>query len=119
MNQTDKTSIVIIGVGVVGTALKTVFVEKKLNVKTYDKFKQDEGTLEEVLTSDILFLALPTPYDDDTKEYNKNAIYEICTYLKDHTYSNTVVLKSTVEPGTTRLLQKKYGLNIVHNPQLL
>jgi UDPglucose 6-dehydrogenase len=58
-------------------------------------------------------------YSDESKEYNKSSLYEVCEYLSKSNYTGIVVIKSTIEPGTCRCLQKKYSLNILHNPEFL
>lgn len=109
--------IAIIGVGVVGSALKTYFTSKGLRVYTYDKFKE-EGSLVSCLSANIIFLCLPTYFGVD--EYDKKDIYITCESLVNASYQGLVVLKSTVEPGTTKELEQQFpGLKIVHNPEFL
>tara|TARA_Y100000780_G_scaffold179369_1_gene164832 strand:- start:142593 stop:143411 length:819 start_codon:yes stop_codon:yes gene_type:complete len=116
----------IIGLGFVGGAMFRSFNEKKTKIEDstefigYDKFKNGGiGTLEDLLDSSILFLALPTPYSDKLNEYDKSAIYNICKKLNKKNYKGIVVLKSTVEPNTTEKLSKDYNLQIIHNPEFL
>jgi UDPglucose 6-dehydrogenase len=110
----------IIGLGFVGTAIYKSFELKKIELRGYDKFKEGGiGTFEECLDTEILFLALPTLYEDNLGEYNKSAIHETCQLLHDNKYDGVVVIKSTVEPGTTDSLSDKYNLNFVHNPEFL
>ena len=110
----------IIGIGCVGSALQKDFVDKNLNIFTYDKYKNNGvNTIDDVLYCDIIFLCLPTPYDPRLKSYNKSAIIETCTKLKLLSYNGLVVLKSTVEPETTDGLYKNFGLDIIHNPEFL
>lgn len=109
----------LVGLGIVGTAMKQSFVEKKINLYTYDKYKYI-GKIKDLLECNIIFLALPTPYDIIKKEYNKSAIYEICEYFNKTEKIFTIVLKSTIEPGTSDELAKKYkNLHFVHNPEFL
>jgi UDPglucose 6-dehydrogenase len=113
----DLSSIGIIGIGVVGSAIKTFYKNKAVRVYTYDKFK-DEGSVEECTRANIIFLCLPTLFDGN--EFDKEAIYAACQNLLEAEYRGIVVLKSTVEPGTTCSLESKYpGLRIVHNPEFL
>jgi len=112
----------IIGIGFVGTAMMKSFNLKGIksdDLCCYDKYKPEYQNFESLLKTDIIFLSLPTNYDNNTKEYDKSAIHETCQLLKDNNYSGLVVLKSTVEPGTTKELCNKYGLDIVHNPEFL
>jgi nucleotide sugar dehydrogenase len=110
----------IIGIGFVGTALKTSFLKKNIHIATYDKYKQNEGAFDKCLTADIIFLCLPTPFCDERKEYNKDAIYEIMRLLDTHNYKGVIAIKSTIEPLICATLSKQYpSCNIVHNPEFL
>ena len=108
----------IIGLGVVGSGILSSFQLKNLYVHSYDKYKLI-GDFESILFTDIVFLCLPTLFDEEKKEYNKSAIYEICDELEKNNYEGIVVLKSTVEPGTTDKIAEKYNLKFVFNPEFL
>ena len=111
-------SIGIIGIGCVGNAIYQNFLDKGINVIAYDKYKKI-GILEDLIKTDILFLCLPTLYNEELNEYDKTAIVEICEYLLMNKYQGLVVIKSTVEPGVTQELSVKYNLNLFHNPEFL
>ena len=112
--------IAIIGLGFVGGSMLKSFEIKGANVVGYDKYKNGGiGTFEECLKSEIVFLALPTPFSYEVNKYDKTAIETICKQLNDNEYRGIVVLKSTVEPETTNELSKKYNLKIIHNPEFL
>ena len=110
----------IIGVGVVGNAMLLSFQEKGFilnkDLYIYDKFK-NLGTLDKCLNVDIIFLALPTPFN--INKYDISSIEEICAYISDNNYNNIVVIKSTVEPFIIENLINKYKLKILHNPEFL
>ena len=53
----------IIGTGFVGSIMKKSFELKGLKVKTYDKYKKCD-TLQECLNSEIIFIAVPTQYNE-------------------------------------------------------
>lgn len=112
----------ILGLGFVGSAVTKSF--KLNNVEPlygYDKFKDGGiGSFEECLQAPIIFLCLPTPYDDAMKSYDKSAIEETLGNLNAKRYGGIVVLKSTVEPGTTEKYSEQYPeLSICHNPEFL
>ena len=112
----------IIGLGFVGGAMFESFKNKNvLNLVGYDKYKDGGiGTFKSILDTDILFMALPTPYNSNTFEYDKSPIYETCEKLVDNKYRGIVVSKSTVEPGTIDYLSKEYPeLCLVNNPEFL
>lgn len=117
----------IIGLGFVGCAMYKSFQLKndELNepyeIYGYDKYKNGGiGSLESCLNSEIIFLALPTEYNESTKEYDKTPIYSVLDELESNKYNKCIIVKSTVEPTTTDLLQEKYpDMNFIHNPEFL
>lgn len=114
----------IIGLGFVGTAMFESFQQKGIDVIGYDKYKNGGiGTLSETISSDIMFLCLPTQYSNETNEYDKSAIIEVLQELITNKYKGLVVLKSTIEPETTQILydmfKDRYHLNLLHNPEFL
>lgn len=110
----------VIGIGFVGDALKYSFTRKQISLKLYDKYKNGGiGKLEDVLDTKIVFLCLPTPYCKEKQTYLMDSIIEVCQFLSEHQYQGVVVIKSTVTPGTCEMLEKKYNLPIVHNPEFL
>lgn len=115
----NKYKVSIVGLGFVGTAMKDSFLKKGILVKGYDKFK-DSDTFEECLDSQIIFLALPTQFNELVAQYDKSCIHETCILLVKNNYQGLVVIKSTVEPKTTNNLSIKYpNLKFIHNPEFL
>ena len=113
-------NISIIGLGFVGSAMKKSFEMKDVNVFGYDKYKDCNHTFEDCLETEIMFLCLPTKFNEDTCEYDKEPIHEVCARLNKSGYDGLVVIKSTVEPGTTNMLTEQYtNLTFVHNPEFL
>lgn len=109
----------VVGLGFVGGSMKKSFELKGCNVKAYDKYKESD-TLEDCIRSEIMFLALPTLFDETTNEYDKSCIVEVCEELVKNNYDGIVVIKSTVEPNTTRYLSNLFpSLKLVHNPEFL
>jgi UDPglucose 6-dehydrogenase len=114
-------NIAIIGLGFVGNAIYETLKLKKIdNIVVYDKFKNGGiGNINECLNSDIMFLCLPTLYNIKLKKYDLVPIEDTLNYLKENNYKGLAVIKSTVTPGTTNELSKKYNLNLCHNPEFL
>jgi nucleotide sugar dehydrogenase len=110
----------VVGVGVVGSALVNSLTLKGLHPVSFDKFKDKaESSLESCMESDIMFLCLPTVIKEGPG-YDKTAIYETCLFLNNRKYQGIIVLKSTVEPGTTVELERIFkSLKFVHNPEFL
>ena len=106
-----------IGNGFVGNALHKSFKEKGIDTIIYDKF-QKIGKIEDTLDADIIFLCLPTPYVEGFG-FGLGAIQENLKFLAKLNFKGICVIKSTVEPGTTRCLEGQYDLRICHNPEFL
>jgi UDPglucose 6-dehydrogenase len=109
----------IIGQGFVGNAIYQKF-KQYYNILTYDldltKCNSDEQS---VMTQDTVFVCLPTPMDDAGR---CNTSLVETTIEKIHSYgkTKTVVIKSTVSPGTTQRLNERFdGLDVVFNPEFL
>ena len=108
----------IIGNGFVGEALAFVF-SPSCKVKIYDIVKsRSVNSLENTLNSDFVFICLPTPMNEDGSQdlsyindfFNTNSIVERPIYI----------IKSTVLPGVTRNLSKKFSnWKIVFSPEFL
>ena len=122
-------SIGIVGNGFVGSAVRYGFstnVGCDAEVRVYDKNpNKSTHTLEEVIIeSDIIFLSVPTPSNQDGT-MNVDIVDSVLNDID--TMNSTMVdevgiilLRSTVTPGTTSNLQKKYpNLRIVFNPEFL
>lgn len=116
----------IIGLGFVGGSMYKSFNDKGLepgrNLFGYDKYCPSRGTgrFEDVFKCDIVFSALPTQYNIDDGKYEKDSTYETCDRLVEGGFKGVFVIKSTVEPGTTSELSKRYpSMHFIHNPEFL
>lgn len=107
----------IIGVGVVGGAIKRAFAHHYI-VSAYDKFKPELGTFEGVLDSDVIFVSVPSPTAKDWGQVLE-PLNETCEKLAQAQYEGVVVVKCTVLPGTTHRMSKQYNLRMVHSPEFL
>lgn len=107
----------IVGKGIVGGALHSSFKLRGIDIVVYDKYK-NIGSMPDLLDTSIIFLCLPTPYVENIG-FDKHSLYECCKFLTEHSYKGLVVIKSTVEPGTTNALADKYNLKIIHNPEFM
>ena len=107
----------IIGLGFVGGAMLKSFELKGIKCVGYDKYKKI-GKIEDVFDSKIIFLCLPTLFDEEKCKYDKDEIIKTLDVLQD--CKSLIVIKSTIEPETTSILSKKYpSLKILHNPEFL
>ena len=112
----------IVGQGYVGTAIK-VGLEPYYELETYDKYNESKTTCDLkqlVWGCEVIFVCVPTPMNEDGSCHTdivESVIKEIDTYANG---LQIVVIKSTVPPGTTDRLDKKYdGVNVIFNPEFL
>jgi len=109
----------IIGLGFVGNAIQQSFNIFNINTITYDKYK-NIGNFKQCLDTNLLFLALPTLFNESIQEFDKSEIIQTCTLLQNNNYKGLVIIKSTVEPETTKKLSNQFkNLKILHNPEFL
>lgn len=114
----------LIGVGNVGSAVKYGFEFKRgHNVFVHDK-KFENTTLENVYNnSEMIFLCVSTPQNSDgsCNVSNVGAICEeINTMAEKRGEVKDVVIKSTVEPGTTNKLAERFkSIRFAMNPEFL
>lgn len=113
----------IVGYGFLGSAITHGF-GLHADIKVHDKFK-DFDTLEDVVDhAEIIWICLPTPMNMQTGEMDLGIIEENVSKVHDMVDGEhprkTIVIKSTVVPGTTRHLASKYPkLDFVMNPEFL
>lgn len=115
----------IIGKGFVGSAVEYAFScnpKFQTSIKVYDKNPDlSTHTLDETINdSEIIFLSVPTPANDDGS-INIEIVENILSEISQCSHNDSIILlRSTVIPGTTNMLSKKFPkLKIVFNPEFL
>tara|TARA_Y100001963_G_scaffold4332_1_gene5678 strand:- start:2483 stop:3280 length:798 start_codon:yes stop_codon:yes gene_type:complete len=107
----------IIGLGVVGSAIRTGFEELG-----HDVFGHDikNGTkIEDVLNSDVCYVCVPTPPNEDGR-CDIRIVKEVTSNLSKLEYKGLLIIKSTVEPGSTDKLSDEFdNLQIGFVPEFL
>jgi|TARA_B100001971_G_scaffold197644_1_gene206555 UDPglucose 6-dehydrogenase len=127
----------IVGNGFVGASVAFGFSSQTgcdgAEVRIYDKdpTKSLCTLVETICESDFIFLSVPTPSNKDGSiniDIVDSALNDISEIVDENKQvfelslraKSVVLLRSTVTPGTTAKLQKKYkNLNIVFNPEFL
>ncbi len=102
----------IIGYGVVGQATEFAFQKLGHNVKIHDIRLNTK--IHNVLDSELCFLCLPTPSNEDGSCCTKiveGVIYD----LVNLDYKGIICIKSTIEPGLTQRLIEKYPNHLICN----
>ena len=103
----------IIGQGHVGVAFKKL-VDGTFDSITYDPKLDGECPVEEIAKADIAVICVPT--DQKQNGFCDTSIVEevVSKLTNPH-----ILIKSTIEPGTTDLLSKKYNLNLCFSPEYI
>lgn len=111
-----KQTVGIIGLGTVGLACKFGFEKLGHTVVHYDI--KDGSKLKDVLSTSIVFISVPTDQLEDGT-CDVSVVEDTIQRLRKHKYGGIIVIKSTVEPGTTSRLRERYGMNICFVPEFL
>ena len=107
----------IIGQGFVGNEVYQKF-KNHFSVDTFDiDPSKSKTSYEKVIQNKIIFVCLPTPMNTDGSCNTSIVEGEIDKLDKLGDY--TIVVKSTIIPGTTKAWNKKYNSDIVFNPEFL
>lgn len=119
-NQKNNKKVGIIGVGFVGKSFSLATVRGALegvipSPILYDKYR-GIGSVEEINKTDIIFICVPTPYDKKVG-FDASAVEDAFSVIKG---KKIIIIKSTVIPGTTERMQKKYPQHrIIFSPEFL
>ena len=106
----------IVGYGAVGEACARGFEHIGHSVIPHDI--KLNSKLSDLIDSEIVFICVPTPVGPDNS--CDTSIVESCVkQIKEINYKGVICIKSTVEPGTTSRLSKKYDLNLCFVPEFL
>jgi UDPglucose 6-dehydrogenase len=104
-----------IGQGFIGKSYADDMEKRRYRLVRYALEAQYRDNKEKIQECDIVFIAVPTP--TSPKGYDYSIVEKSLTLVRS---GATVVIKSTMLPGTTRSLQKKYPrLFIMHSPEFL
>jgi len=109
----------IIGQGFVGNAIYQKF-KSYYEIKTYDlDSSKCNATEQETLDNEIVFVCLPTPMNADGS-CNVNLVENAVKRCSEFGITKTVVIKSTISPGTTARINSLYpNLDVIFNPEFL
>jgi UDPglucose 6-dehydrogenase len=103
------------GVGVVGGAVLNYFRLEGIKPLLYDPGK-GLGSVQEINQADIVFMCVPTPYVAG-HGFDDSCLADAFSKLSGE---KTVVIKSTVLPGTTQRYQDMYpNFRVMFNPEFL
>lgn len=101
--------IAIIGYGYVGKAFHRFF-QTHYSTEIYDPIYAPNRS--QVVGADIAVICVPTPAGENNR-CDTSIVEEVIEWCE----SPLIIIKSTVEPGTTERLVKKYNKHIVFSPE--
>ena len=107
--MTNKIAIIGAG-GYVGSAMKTLFENRIL----YDITDKIWASKEAVNKCDLGIVCVNTPESEDGSA-DLSQIHEVLSWLE----TPLILIKSTIPPGTTKELKKKYNKRIVFSPEYI
>lgn len=108
----------VIGLGVVGDAVREGFERKGLEVGKYDPYKLPGSVIEDVTSADVVFVCVPTP-TLPARGQDLRALQDALGRLEDAKYQGVVAVKSTTLPENLQALAKEHDVRIVANPEFL
>lgn len=112
----NKIKIGIVGMGYVGEAVGYWFKREEHPLFLYDRYKKI-GSPKEVNEADMIFICVPTPFNEKGAGYDDSAVSESLGSLSS---SKIVVIKSTVLPGSTERRQRQFPQHkILCSPEFL
>ena len=106
----------IVGVGIVGQALKSGFEQRGFEIKVHDiKF---DTSIENVLDTDLTYICVPTPEAPDGS-CNTSIVEGTIEELYSLDYEGCIGIKSTCKPGTTQRLIDHFDDRVMFVPEFL
>ncbi|PIR66403.1 MAG: hypothetical protein COU51_03935 [Parcubacteria group bacterium CG10_big_fil_rev_8_21_14_0_10_36_14] len=106
----------IMGVGMVGGAMARFFEKNGEMPILYDP-PRGLDSKEEINKADIIFVCVPTPYDEERGGFDLSYVRQAFSILIGE---KIIVLKSTILPGSTDMLQEEFPQHkILFNPEFL
>lgn len=104
-----------IGQGFIGKSYADDFEARGYTPVRYAQEKPYVENKDAVASCDIVFIAVPTP--STPQGFDASIVDEVLSLVGE---GKTAVIKSTVLPGTTELLQSKHpNITVMHSPEFL
>ena len=115
MQRKEIATISVIGTGIVGGSLLAYLREQGRDARPYDP-PRALGDLADLEAADVVFVCVPTPYTAG-RGFDDSHLLSAVNAIPGQ---KLVVVKSTVLPGTTDLLQQRFSRHrFMFNPEFL
>lgn len=107
----------VVGHGIVGSAITHGF--KKLGHELFIHDININTTIDVVTDTEMCFICVPTP-SEESGRCNTQIVEQVISDLNSMNYQGIVVIKSTVEPGTTeKMIEQHSDLKLAFVPEFL
>ncbi len=108
----------VIGLGIVGSAVKYGFEKLGHQVSGHDI--KDGTSIEDVLGAEVVYVCVPTPQRADGHCDTSVLESVVDELVNKYNFPGVIAAKSTIVPGTTVRLQQQFGNDkICHVPEFL
>lgn len=107
----------IIGLGFVGSAVKSSYDDKLVELTLIDPAKGHDNSYDKLVGHDAVFVCVPSPQGDDGS-CDTSILESVLTELRRVNYDNVIISKVTAPPDYYTQLQNSYD-NLVHAPEFL
>ena len=104
LTKNGRTVIGIMGLGVVGDAVRDLFEQQGYSLRVYDP-ERGLGSQRSINEADLVFVCVHAPFRPHAG-FDDSALEEAVSLLDG---SKVIVIKSTVLPGTTEAYQIRYA----------
>jgi nucleotide sugar dehydrogenase len=115
----DQTKIGIMGLGVVGGALRD-YLRTIQGVRPIFLYDPPKGLDEDVSLADVIFISVPVPTTENRRQ-DLAMIHHCLTFLQTsgNCFNTPIFIKSSVVPGTSDYLAQYYMMKIYAMPEFL
>ena len=107
-------SVAIVGYGYVGKAMYEFFA-KRYKTIFYDPYVEGSCTKEDVNKCNLAVVCVNTPQHPIDNSCDTSIVESVVAWIE----SPVILIKSTISPGTTESLKKKYNKRIVFSPEYI
>jgi len=105
-----------LGCGAIGSAISDIHEQFDQNIIRHDL--RLNSKLEDLIDADLIFVCLPTPQSLEGA-CDISIVEQELANLNDLGYEKTIVMKSTVPPGTGASFSNKFDFEYISSPEFL
>lgn len=112
----------IMGLGVVGTAVKAT-MEQTHDIITFDTKCDSSAKVSKLIDTEMVFICVPTPFNDMTDQFDYSHVLWCIKRLESNNYRGIIIVKSTTLPSSISEIRNIFslssGIELVGCPEFL